>query len=112
MAGMKKKATPSGARKTADKDFYKSTGVGKTAQASRGMNIYAKENIPKGYTVQKVTLKGGSTIAVVGKTKKAATPKPTPSTWAQRQKKAEADLLKKRKATAKRTGTWPNGYTN
>ena len=40
------------------------------------------------------------------------TPKPTPSTWAQRQKKAEADLLKKRKATAKRTGTWPNGYTN
>jgi len=72
MAGMKKKATPSGARKIADKDFYKSTGVGKTAQASRGMNIYAKENIPKGYTVQKVNLKGGKTIAVVGLTKSAS----------------------------------------
>jgi hypothetical protein len=68
MAGMKKKATPSGARKIADKDFYKSTGVGKTAQASRGMNIYAKENIPKGYTVQKVKLSGGKSIALVGRT--------------------------------------------
>ena len=40
------------------------------------------------------------------------TPKPTASTWAQRQKKAEADLLKKRKADAKKFGSWPNGYTN
>ena len=51
---------------------------------------------------------------------KKATPKPkvtakatpTPLTWAQRQKKAEADLLKKRQAEAKRTGTWPNYGTN
>lgn len=51
---------------------------------------------------------------------KSATPKPkvtakatpTPSTWAQRLKKAEADLLKKRKAESKRTGTWPNYGTN
>lgn len=72
MAGMKKKATPRGANRSSDRDFYKSTGVGKTAQASRGMNIYAKENIPKGYTVQKVNLKGGKTIAVVGLTKSAS----------------------------------------
>jgi hypothetical protein len=56
----------------ADQAFAKTTGVGKTAQASRGMNIYAKENIPKGYTVQKVNLKGGKTIAVVGLTKSAS----------------------------------------
>ena len=114
MAGMKKKATPRGGSSKAAAAFAKTTGVGKTAQASRGMNIYAKENIPKGYTVQKVTLSSGKSIAVVGKTKKAAKPKPkpTPSTWAQRQKKAEADLLKKRKAESKRTGTWPNYGTN
>jgi hypothetical protein len=116
MAGMKKKATPRGGSSKAAAAFAKTTGVGKTAQASRGMNIYAKENIPKGYTVQKVTLSSGKSIAVVGKSKSAATskpkPKPTPSTWAQRQKKAEADLLKKRKAESKRTGTWPNYGTN
>jgi hypothetical protein len=42
-----------------------------------------------------------------------AKPKQTPTlTWQQRQKKAEADLLKKRQAEARRTGSWPNGYTN
>jgi hypothetical protein len=56
----------------ADQAFAKTTGVGKTAQASRGMNIYAKENIPKGYTVQKVKLKDGNNIAVVGLTKSAS----------------------------------------
>lgn len=71
MAGMKKKSTPSGARKIADKDWHKSTGPGKTAQVSRGMNIYAKENIPKGYVVEKVKLSGGRSIAVVGPTKNA-----------------------------------------
>ncbi len=50
----------------ADQAFAKTTGVGKTAQPSRGMNIFAKENIPKGYTVQKVKLKDGNYIAVVG----------------------------------------------
>jgi hypothetical protein len=67
--GMSKKA----------RQYASTTGVGKTAQASRGMNIFAKENIPKGYTVQKVKLKSGNNIAVVGRTKKAAEalPKPT-----------------------------------
>ena len=52
----------------ADQEFAKTTGVGKTAQASRGMNLFAKENIPKGYTVQKVKLKDGNYIGVVGRT--------------------------------------------
>jgi hypothetical protein len=73
MAGMKKKATPRGyGSSKADREFAAKTGPGKTAQVSRGMNIYAKENIPKGYTVQKVNLKGGKTIAVVGLTKSAS----------------------------------------
>jgi hypothetical protein len=108
MAGMKKKATPRASANKAAAAFAKKTGVGKTAQASRGMNIYAKENIPKGYTVERVKLSSGKTVALVGKTPKAK----APSTWAQRQKKAEADLLKKRKAESKRTGTWPNYGTN
>jgi hypothetical protein len=111
MPGMKKKATPRAGANKAAAAFAKKTGVGKTAQASRGMNIYAKENIPKGYTVERVKLSSGKTVALVGKTGKPK-PKPTPSTWAQRQKKAEADLLKKRKAESKRTGTWPNYGTN
>ena len=44
--------------------------------------------------------------------KPKATPTASPSTWAQRQRKAEADLLKKRQAESKRTGTWPNYGTN
>jgi len=47
--------------------------------------------------------------------KPTATPKPkaTPTlTWQQKQQKAEADLRKKRHAEAKRTGSWPNYYTN
>jgi hypothetical protein len=56
----------------ADQAFAKTTGVGKTAQASRGMNIFAKENIPKGYTVQAVKLKDGNNIALVGLTKNAS----------------------------------------
>ena len=88
MAGMKKKAAPkSGGRyepiplgmgKSA-RQWASKTGPGKTAQVSRGMNIYAKENIPKGFTVQKVNLKDGKTIAVVGRTKKAAAALPRPT---------------------------------
>lgn len=72
MAGMKKKATPRVGSSKADRAFAAKTGVGKTAQASRGMNIFAKENIPKGYTVQKVKLKSGNNIAVVGRTTNVA----------------------------------------
>lgn len=68
MAAMKKKATPKVGSSKADRAFSAKTGVGKTAQASRGMNIFAKENIPKGYTVQKVTLSSGKNVAVVGRT--------------------------------------------
>jgi hypothetical protein len=114
MAGMKKKATPRVGSSKADRAFAAKTGVGKTAQASRGMNQFASVNIPKGYTTERIVLSSGKVVALTGKTKKAAKPKPkpTPSTWAQRQKKAEADLLKKRKAESKRTGTWPNYGTN
>jgi hypothetical protein len=46
-----------------------------------------------------------------------ATPKakvaPMPTLSAQKQQeKALADLMRKRAATSKRTGLWPNGYTN
>ena len=69
MAGMKKKATPRGyGSSKSDREFAKTTGPGKTAQVSRGMNIYAKENIPKGYTVEKIKLSGGKSIALVGRT--------------------------------------------
>ena len=88
MAGMKKKAAPKSTGRyepiplgmsKSERQWASTTGVGKTAQASRGMNIYAKENIPKGFTVQKVTLKNGKTIAVVGRSTWRATelPKPT-----------------------------------
>jgi hypothetical protein len=40
------------------------------------------------------------------------TAKPKPMTEAQRQAKAMDDLMKKRKAVAKKTGTWPNYGTN
>jgi hypothetical protein len=49
------------------------------------------------------------------------TPSPTPKpriapmqsmTEAQRQEKALKDLMKKRQAEAKKTGSWPNYYTN
>lgn len=53
----------------ADQAFAKTTGIGKTAQASRGMNIYAKENIPKGQTVLRVRLKSGKSVPVIGLTK-------------------------------------------
>ena len=49
------------------------------------------------------------------KPKATPTPKPkaTPTlTWQQKQQKAEADLLKKRKADAKKYGSWPNYNTN
>lgn len=42
----------------------------------------------------------------------AGNKKAVPLTWAQKQKKAEADLLKKRKAQSKKTGSWPNYKTN
>jgi hypothetical protein len=68
-----------------------------------------------------LVLPNGSTVGLrdIGKVKPTpkatATPKPkatSNSTWQKRQKKAEADLLKKRQAEAKRTGSWPNGRTN
>jgi hypothetical protein len=41
-----------------------------------------------------------------------ATIKPKPMTEAQKQKKAMDDLMKKRKAVSKKTGSWPNYNTN
>jgi hypothetical protein len=41
-----------------------------------------------------------------------ATVKPKPMTEAQKQKKAMDDLMKKRKAVSKKTGSWPNYNTN
>jgi hypothetical protein len=68
-----------------------------------------------------LVLPNGSTVGLrdLGKVKPTpkatATPKPKVTsnpTLQQKQKKAEADLLKKRKAEAKRTGSWPNYFTN
>ena len=68
-----------------------------------------------------LVLPNGSTVGLrdLGKVKptpKATTvPKPNVTsnpTWQKQQKKAEAELLKRRQAEANRTGTWPNGYTN
>lgn len=68
-----------------------------------------------------LVLPNGSTVGLrdLGKVKPTpkatATPKPKVTsnpTWQQQQKKAEAELLKKRKAESKRTGTWPNYGTN
>ena len=68
-----------------------------------------------------LVLPNGSTVGLrdLGKVKptpKATTvPKPKVTsnpTWEKQQKKAEAELLKRRQAEAKRTGSWPNGYTN
>ena len=108
----------------------------KKSQPSGYKNPFAKGSTPKGYVSEKITTKSGKTVILTGKVKpgassgylnpnaagnKKAAPKPkatpsakgkAPSTWAQRQKKAEADLLKKRKAESKRTGTWPNYGTN
>lgn len=87
-----------------------------TSQASGYQSRFAPGNVPKGVKA-KVEQKGASrsiTYTAVGSRKKAtpATPKPTPSTWEQKQKKAEADLKKKRQADAKKYGSWPNYYTN
>jgi hypothetical protein len=68
-----------------------------------------------------LVLPNGSTVGLrdLGKVKptpkSTATPKPKVTsnpTWQQQQKKAEAELLKRRQTDAKRTGSWPNGYTN
>ncbi len=68
-----------------------------------------------------LVLPNGSTVGLrdLGKVKPTpkatATPKPKVTsnpTWEKQQKKAEAELRKKRQAEANRTGTWPNGYTN
>jgi hypothetical protein len=68
-----------------------------------------------------LVLPNGSTVGLrdLGKVKPTpkatATPKPKVTsnpTWQQQQKKAEAELLKRRKAESKRTGTWPNYGTN
>jgi adenosylmethionine-8-amino-7-oxononanoate aminotransferase len=63
-----------------------------------------KKQIVSDMTKPKVTAK------VTAKTN--AKPKPKPKTEAQRQAKAMDDLMKKRKAVAKKTGTWPNYGTN
>lgn len=46
--------------------------------------------------------------------KATATPtaKPKPMTPAQREAKAMKDLMAKRKAVSKKTGSWPNYHTN
>jgi hypothetical protein len=68
-----------------------------------------------------LVLPNGSTVGLrdLGKVKPTpkatATPKPKVTsnpTWQKQQKKAEAELLKKRKADAKKYGSWPNYYTN
>jgi hypothetical protein len=68
-----------------------------------------------------LVLPNGSTVGLrdLGKVKPTpkatATPKPKVTsnpTWQQQQKKAEAELLKRRKAESKRTGIWPNYGTN
>jgi hypothetical protein len=41
-----------------------------------------------------------------------ATAKAKPMTQAQKQAKAMDDLMKKRKAVSKKTGSWPNYNTN
>jgi hypothetical protein len=46
------------------------------------------------------------------KPKMAATAKPKPMTEAQKQSKAMDDLMAKRKAASKKTGSWPNYKTN
>ena len=45
------------------------------------------------------------------KPKTKVSPMPTMSAQKQ-QEKALADLMKRRAAESKRTGMWPNGYTN
>ncbi len=68
-----------------------------------------------------LVLPNGSTVGLRDLGKVKPTPKATATakpkvtsnpTWQQQQKKAEAELLKKRKAESKRTGTWPNYGTN
>ena len=68
-----------------------------------------------------LVLPNGSTVGLrdLGKVKPTpkatATPKPKVTsnpTWQQQQKKAEAELLKKRKAESKKKGSWPNYGTN
>ena len=44
--------------------------------------------------------------------KPTPTAKAKPMTEAQKQAKALDDLMKKRKAVSKKTGSWPNYYTN
>jgi hypothetical protein len=88
MPGMKKKATPSPKPKNTGPILV----------------------LPNGSTV------GLRDLGKVKPTPKATTtPKPKVTsnpTWQQQQKKAEAELLRKRKAESKRTGTWPNYGTN
>lgn len=68
-----------------------------------------------------LVLPNGSTVGLrdLGKVKPTpkatTTPKPKVTsnpTWQQQQKKAEAELLKKRKAESKKKGSWPNYGTN
>ena len=77
---------------------------------SKSTDKIPARKMPKGFkmTPKKPTPK--ATAKATAKTN--AKPKPKPMTEAQRQAKAMDDLMKKRKAVAKKTGTWPNYGTN
>lgn len=93
---MKKKATPAPKPTIAG---LKKMNLDKTAGKVKGL---------KKMSLDKTAAKASPTAMP-----RVAKPKPTPTlTWEQKQRKAEADLLKKRRAEARRTGSWPNGYTN
>jgi hypothetical protein len=66
---------------------------------SKSMDKMPARKMPKGFKMElKATPK--------------ATSKAKPMTEAQKQKKAMDDLMKKRKAVSKKTGSWPNYNTN
>ena len=74
---------------------------------SKSMDKMPARKMPEGF---KMKLK--ATPKATAKATPKATVKPKPMTETQKQKKAMDDLMKKRKAVSKKTGSWPNYNTN
>ena len=81
-----------------------STSKSKSADGSKTKPFNSRLMTPKKLT--------GLPKKTTAKATPKATVKPKPMTEAQKQKKAMDDLMKKRKAVSKKTGSWPNYNTN
>jgi len=108
------KGTGSSASAKASKANLESKGgVYTSKDVTKGMKaVEARRKIDLGKTLARAKAKTIFKEEVKAKATPKATAKAKPMTETQKQKKAMDDLMKKRAATAKKTGKWPNYGTN